>query len=259
MPTTLPSDWLAAPGEWLVAAVAAPVLMGGVMLLWGRVLHRALLALIAAGAGLLLAGQFAPRVSLSPFVAQLAAAITLGVLALVLARLVWAVLAGAHVAAVTGAVVAVWYLDVQLATTQPAAQPDVIAGGRALAEELVRAVWAQHAMAMSTTIILAGLAGLIVAFVLPRATVICMTSLIGASLVSVGAGLAVMVWQPGLLTAPSPSSGYVAGGIGGGLLLVGILFQSVGEVRARRGKRGGGDESEGREGKPPGRGRGKGE
>ena len=259
MPTTVPSDLPAALGGWLSAGIPAMAAVGAVMLLWGRLLHRALLVLVAASIGLLVAARYGPQIGLGVFVSQLAGAVTGGLLAVVLARLVWAVLAAVHVAAVVSTVVVVWYLGVDLAGLQPAAQGDVIARGEAFAEQVVRAVWAQHGLTVGITVILAGLAGLVVAFVLPRVTVILMTSLIGTGLLSAAAGLAMVMWLPALLPAPSPASRYVMCGIGGGVLLVGIVFQSVGEVRARRRKAEQADESGPRSQKSSGRAGGKGE
>ena len=233
MPTTIPSDWSTLGTTWLVGGIVAAGLVGLVMLLWGRLFHRALLVLAAAGLGLLLGGRFSPQIAVSAWLAQLVGAVTLGVLALVLARLVWSILAGLHVGAIAVVVVAVWVLGVSVAATQPAVQADPAACLRAV-EQDARAVWADHALTVNLTAILAGLSGLVAAFLLPRVTVICMTSLIGTALLLTAGGLAVASWFPALLAGSSPSSRYVPGGLAGGVLLLGLLFQAVGELRARR-------------------------
>jgi len=233
MPTTIPSDWSTLGTTWLVGAIAAGVLVGLVMLLWGRLFHRALLVLLAAGVGLALGGRFGPQIAVSAWLAQLASAVTLGVLALVLARLAWSVLAGLHTSVMAVVVVAVWVLGVSLAATQPATGTGPAEYLRTVQQD-ARALWANHALAANLTAILAGLSGAVAAFLLPRATVICMTSVLGAALLLTAGGLIVATWFPDLLADPLASNRTVLAGLIGGVLLLGLLFQMIGEIRARR-------------------------
>ena len=223
-------EWQTLLGAWLPAVMTAVAVVGVAMLLWGRLLHRGLLVLLAAGAGLVLGGHYGRQIGLNVLLGQLAGAISLGLLGLVLARLVWAVMAGVHVAAVAAGLVAALYLGVQLApvATQPAMGGDLVAHGRAAVEHLAAALTKDDLVTLNVAMISAGVAGLIVAFLLPRAAVVVMTSLLGAGLLSVPLAVATRLWVPPLDRRD------VALGITGGLLVVGVLFQVAGAMRGRR-------------------------
>lgn len=246
MPTTLPAESFAELTRSVlriagtvgtvgaIGLVVVSALVGVALLLWGRVLHRALLVLVALPVGLAGGWALGPTIQVNPLVAGLVAGVALAVLAIVLARLLWAILAGLHVAGLVLAAMVLWYLDAPLAASQPAGQGDVLAQGQVLAQQAFQSVFAEHAAAICLATALSGLASLVVAFMLPRATVICMTSLLGAGKLSWTGGLAAMLWMPSLSGHVSANP-YVSGGLIGGLLLVGIVFQSAAELRARRG------------------------
>jgi hypothetical protein len=129
--------------------------------------------------------------------------------------------------------VVVFYLNVPLAATQPAPEGDVVAQARAAAVQTFQVVWERNAPLLVAAGVAAGLAGLIGGLLLPRATVIVMTSLLGAGLLAATAGVASATWAPSLLERAQASRS-LSSAICGGLLLVGIILQSIGEVHARR-------------------------
>jgi len=212
----------------LLAVLAGLALLGLVMLLWGRLLHRALLVLVAGGIGLVLGGIYGPRIELSPFLARLGGAVTCGLLGLVLARAIWAALAGLLVAGAVGGLMLVFHLGQSLATTQPAV---AAAYGQAVVQQ-VPAAMQEHGLVLGATTIGSGLIALIAAFLLPRVAVIAMTSLLGASLLSTAIDLGVGAWAP-----PAQQAAYaegIAGCVALGLLAFGLVFQGFYELRARR-------------------------
>ena len=252
MPTTLPAglpEWL---GTWLTAGIGVAFLLGLAMLLWGRVLHRGFIVLIAATLGLVAGGVVGPKIGTSVVVARLVGLVTFGLLALVLTRVVWAVLAGHVLASVAVAVVAVVagvYLDVPAVASQPAANAQWLAEAHAASQQAGEALWAAHGAMLIAAAAVAGMIGLVGGFCLPRAAAICMTSLIGWSLVSAAAILAMRMWAPTLLTAAAANP-RTSAGVGGALLLGGLIFQAVGEVRS--GRAGEEDDGDGRQRKKAG-------
>ena len=107
MPTSMPTDieslsrsieafWSLA--TWIIASVGVGLaVVGACLLLWGRVLHRAVLVVVALPIGMALGGVIAQRIDVAQWQWKLATSLTvaiaLAVLAMVLARVVWAVLA----------------------------------------------------------------------------------------------------------------------------------------------------------------------
>ena len=212
----------------LVAAAAVAVLLGVLLLFWGRVFHRALLGLVAGAVGLLLGTYYGPQIQLNVLAAQAAGALTFALLGVVLARLLWSVLAGLHVAVLAAALMLVFYVGESLAATQPGV---FSAANEATAriDEALR----QDGPVLWAAVIGSGLAATVVAFLLPRTTVILMTALVGAELLSsaIGMGLAYVSAGP---AGTADRSQNLAGAIGLGLFAVGAVFQAVCEVRARR-------------------------
>jgi len=76
-------------------AGGAAVLVGLLLVLWGRKLGRAFMVLAGAGAGFLLAPLLIARLNVPENAVRFVAVFALAILALVAARLVWAALAGA--------------------------------------------------------------------------------------------------------------------------------------------------------------------
>lgn len=237
MPTTAVSEIYSNLTWAVTGAVAAAGLIGLVMLLWGRVLHRALLVLIAAGIGLAAGGVYGPRIGLDVFVARLVAAISFGILGLVLARLVWALLAGLHVAALVAGLMMVFYLQVQLPTSRPASEQE-FAAWQAATKQAIEAALQEGGPVVAVAAVLAGLVVAVTGFLLPAATRIVMTALLGAQLLAAAGVWAALLWAPQWAAEiEAEENRPIVLGAVGGVLAVGLLFQTVGEIRARRARR----------------------
>ena len=234
MPTNVPSETLAALGAWALLGLAVAVAMGLGLLLWGRLLHRGLLVIVAAITGLVLGGTFSPQIGLDPILGRLGAAVALGLLGLVLARAVWAALAGAVVAAVTFAIVSVVVLHVPLPQVPPGTAQDVPARYKAATTQAVAEAMDRRNPLLLVATVGAGVAAVVGGFLLPRATVIVMTSLLGSSLLMAAGSFAAMTWLPSLLMGGSPRAPQILNGIAAGLLVLGIGFQTFAEFRSGR-------------------------
>lgn len=235
MPTTTPSD--AGVANWLpLVALAAMALLGLAMLLFGRVIHRAVLALIGVGVGLVVGGELARQFNFHPLLGGAALALTLGILGIVLARLFWAVVAAAFaVCLVAGATVG----DQMRAEVEanPALKAAVEQGPLQASKEARQAVQAavNHAVQKRSTVAtvsaaVAALVGLVIGFFLPRAAVVVLTSLIGAAMLAsaVGAGAVFLFHQPSERNSLAITIGFCA------VLLLGLVVQSIAEIRSRR-------------------------
>jgi hypothetical protein len=214
----------------LSATIVAPIAVGAgiiglALLLWGRILHRAALVLIAFPMGMGLGAILAEHLGVGVWLGVFSAAVTLTILVIVLARVVWALLAGFWLACfaafLTGLLV--------LGDLTPASQP----GWNPTAESLARSAWAVGSLAMVAAFVGAGVAGLILGLFLPRATVIAVTSMLGASILSDAVVLLTGIWAPNMLARMAESQ-WLATGVFAGVLLLGILYQSIREVRAKR-------------------------
>lgn len=235
MPTTMPGDleslrMLVEAVRSLATVVVVPIavgagLVGLTLLLWGRILHRAVLVLIAFPIGMGLGAILAERLGLSVWLGVFSVAVTLTILVIVLARVVWALLAGLWLA-VFAAFLTGWLM---LGDLTPASQP----GWDPTMESLARSAWAVGSLAMVAAFVGAGVAGLILGLFLPRATVIAVTSMLGASILSNTAVLFTGLWAPNLI-ARMAANQWLTTGIFAGVLLLGILYQSIREVRAKR-------------------------
>jgi hypothetical protein len=98
---------------------------------------------------------------------------------------------------------------------------------------LAQSAWAVGSLAITAAGVGAGVAGLILGLFLPRATVIAVTSMLGATLVG-GAVLELTGLLAPNLLARMAANQWLTTGIFAGVLLLGILHQSIREVRAKR-------------------------
>ena len=235
MPTTMPTDLesltalfagFAALGTAIVVMITIGIgVLGLAILLWGRHVHRALLVLIAFPMGMGLGAILADKIQLNVWLGVLAVAISLTILVIVLARVVWALLAGLWLAAVAAGVAGMLSLGAIAAATQPGWNPT----GQALAQ----AAWGANSLAIVAAGVGAGVAGLILGLFLPRATVIAATSMIGASLLSNAVLTLTSIGAPAFLNRMLANP-WLLTGISAGILLLGVIYQSIGEVRAKR-------------------------
>jgi len=231
MPTDLDSltaffAGFAAMGTAVVVLITVGIgVLGLAILLWGRHLHRALLVLIAFPMGMGLGAILADKIQLNTWLGVLAVAISLTILVIVLARVVWALLAGLWLAGVAAGVAGMLALGSIAVTTQPGWNPN--------AQALAQAAWNAGPLAITAAGVGAGVAGLILGLFLPRATVIVVTSMIGASLLSDAVLTLTSMGAPAFLNRMLASP-WLLTGISVGILLLGIVYQSIGEVRAKR-------------------------
>jgi hypothetical protein len=241
MPTTMPGylqpfadlfnraiNGLIAQGTTvIVLATIGAGLVGLALLLWGRILHRAVLVLIAFPMGMGLGSILADRFDLNAWLwlTVFSVAVTLTILVIVLARVVWALLAGLWLAVFAASLTA-WLM---LGDLTPATQ----SGWDPTMGSLAQSAWAVGSLAITAASVGAGVAGLILGLFLPRATVIAVTSMLGATLVG-GAVLKLTDLLAPNLLARMAASQWLMTGIFAGVLLLGILHQSIREVRAKR-------------------------
>jgi len=219
-------EGVAALGAGAVALIAVGAgLVGLALLLWGRVVHRAVLVLIAFPMGMGLGAILAERIELSIWLGALTGAVTLTILVIVLARVVWALLAGLWLAALAAAIAGVLCLGDITPATQPV--------WNTTCQSLAQSAWGAGNLAITAAGVGAGVAGLILGLFLPRATVIAVTSMLGASLLSGAALRLTGLWAPSFL-ARILASPLLTMGVGAGVLLLGVIYQSIGEVRADR-------------------------
>lgn len=235
MPTTMPTDieslkalleGIAALGTAaLVLITIGAGLVGLALLLWGRVLHRAVLALIAFPMGMGLGAILADQIHLNTWLGALTGAITLTILVIVLARVVWALLAGLWLGALAAMIAGILCLGDITPATQPGWNPTY--------QSLAQAAWDAGNLAITAAGVGAGVAGLILGLFLPRATVIAVTSMLGASLLFDAVLTLTGLWAPSFLDRMLANP-LLTMGIGAGVMLLGVIHQSIGEVRAKR-------------------------
>jgi len=245
MPTTMPTDLesltalfagLAALGTLVYVLITIGIgILGLAILLWGRHLHRAMLALIAFPMGMGLGAILAEQIHLNVWLGVLAVAVSLTILVIVLARVVWALLAGLWLAGFAAGVAGMLCLGGISAATQQAAEPT--------GQAIIQAAWQAGSLTITAAGVGAGVAGLILGLFLPRATVIIVTSMIGASLlfdaVLTLAGLGAPAFLDRMLANP-----LLLLGISVGILILGMIYQSIGEVRAKRALAGAGTDQD---------------
>jgi hypothetical protein len=237
MPTTMPSGLepltglfagIAALGAATVVMIIVGIgLVGLALLLWGRIVHRAVLVLIAFPMGMGLGAILAEQLGLNAWLwlTVFTVAVTLTILVIVLARVVWALLAGLWLAVFAAAVTG-WFM---LGDLTPSAQP----GWNPTMESLIRSAWDVGSLQITAAGVGSGVAGLILGLFLPRATVIAVTSMLGATILGVAVLKLTGMAAPGAL-ADMQANPPLTTGIFAGVLLLGILYQAIREVRAKR-------------------------
>lgn len=170
--------------------------VGAVMLIWGRHMGRAFLCASGMAIGLALAGPIALQFGLNIVVVRLAGAAVLGLLALLAARIIWALLAGAMFGAIAEMVV----LAGQMRQMAPEQQPLFLPVDQTLAAWMtefgrflldgVAGLWAWNPSLVLVAIVPAAAVPLAVALSRDKLARIFMTSLIGAAGPVAGAILA---------------------------------------------------------------------
>lgn len=225
------------PIVWNSMAAGA-IVIGALLLLWGRTLGRAFLTLAGAGVGAALGQPTAEAIKLDPLITVIVAAIVLAILFLLLARVVWGLLA----LAVLGGVA----LAVGLARLPPdPAQAVAFKGGDSYQAYLLSSFnyvggmlqyfLKSHPRALVICAAAGGVA-LLIALVRPRLGVVFMSCLVGGGLVT--GGLAGALWKLNesildvLVSRP-----YVPAAIVGLLMILGIVHQYRSAIAAERQER----------------------
>ncbi len=234
MPTTMPT--VAGLASWLpLLALVAAAMLGLAMLLLGRVVHRAVLGLVGAAAGLVLGGGLAKQLNFHPLLGGAVLAIALGILGVVLARVFWAVVAAALAASLVAGATYGEQMRTELekhpalaASADRGAVQAVRDAGQAV-QAAGESAWQKRSTTALASAAAAALAAMAVGWFLPRATVVVLTSLIGAALTCAAVGAAV-VFHFGLSLQQHPVAVAVCFGV---LLLLGLVAQVFGEVRSR--------------------------
>ena len=223
------------------ALAAGAVLTGAILLLWGRRVHRVLLALAGAGAGWVLAEPAAKAVNVDNRLLVAAAMIAcLAILCAVAARAIWAILAGASCGAAAGAAMVLRLLadqaDAPKFQAKSPALSDWLTGLAEFAREAYQAVSAEHSAVVLAVASGAALVPLVIGLIWPRPVNIFMTALLGAVAMTKGLFVIAVKLAPSLWNGKW-SDCRVPLGIAGVLMLLGLVCQGVGAARAARAAR----------------------
>jgi hypothetical protein len=232
-----PPPQIAGPIAWAVVVVAA--VLGGAMLLWGRVLHRSVLAVAGAVAGILAAEALAQQFHMPVVAMGVVAILVLATVGAVAARIVWALAGGAVFGAAGVTILLSQMLTRLAAASQPAFQAESAEGLRAWAVEAARyvstgveALWPEHRAAVLWTLCLAGGVPLVTLLLAPRIGKIFMTALLGSAGLVGGLLLAVRLVRDDLW--PTRWSGYLLCAVAGLVLLVfSLVYQYCTDVAER--------------------------
>lgn len=237
----LPGWGVSAPVVYGLAA--GLIVIGGCMLIWGRIVHRAFLALAGAGVGLLIGAPIAAWLSLPPRIVQGVAAFVLAALSAVLARLVWALLLTLLLAGIaTGVIVNMhWPELVEKEGPPPQVQegqdPETFREATSdYYKGLCKSFWKDRHLLLVTVVSPVALTALILAVVLARFTQIGLTSLLGASWIVQGAlliGLTAFRFEA-TVTDSLARYRYVLLAITGVLTAAGMVLQYRGALAAEK-------------------------
>jgi hypothetical protein len=216
--------------NWIYGISAAGIVVGVCMVFWGRLVHRAILALAGAGVAVLIASPVIAHTQFDPLAVRLVLVMVLAGLAAALARMIWGVFFSA--VCLLGAVVALMtvYSSQVAATSRPAAEPDGTAWLLACVVYLrgfLQSLWPERSVVLLATLAPAGILPLLIAMLAPRFTVIVMSSLLGALLMMGGLILGATQMNANFW-ATSWANLYIPGIACGVLLLFGACFQGRG-------------------------------
>jgi MFS family permease len=228
----IPAPPLPLLSDVVVACTAAVCLfVGAAILLWGWVLSRWFLGAAGMAVGLLIAMPLSDRLGgVDPNLARIGAAALLGLLALLLARPVWALLAAALLGLVAEGVVLARVMNDIPADQQPAfqaADTTFAAWALALGEFAMRGLqtlWIHKMPLVLIGIVPAALLALVLALLRARLARILMTSLLGALAMVAGPLLAGAHLRPALWDR-AWGLWYVLAAVGGLLMIIGLAFQ----------------------------------
>jgi len=227
--------------EFCYVLAAACIILGAVLVLWGRLLGRAVMTFVGAGAGFLLAAPLTQRLS-TPFSITLVAIVfTLSIMGLVTARALWALVAGSLGAGAGLIVLLCRGGNMLSATTRPALDSALppfkawVVASSQYAWTSAEVLWKSGTPQVLVVVGCAALVPLVLAMVWPRAALIVLTSLVGAMVMASGLGLAAAGFGGDLWKAALSHWG-VMSCVAGILTLIGVVFQCRGARAASRAK-----------------------
>ena len=221
-------------------SAAVSIVVGLMLVGWGRLWSRPLMGVIGAGAGFLCGDPLAARMNVDLGVARAAMASIAGVLGFVAAPLFWAMLAGTLCASVAGGFLAENFLaEVGLSVEPPAGGFTTESWAEWLSvfsRDVSSEMWQERASTMVMIMAPIGLIPMLLGFWQQRFITIVMTSLVGAIAVVGGAGLAIVQSDP--THWPKAWSGtLIPLCIAGGLWLCGVAMQYSFVLAAARKKK----------------------
>lgn len=212
----------------MVIAIAGGLLLGVALLLTGRVIHRAFLALAGAGAGFVISTIIAERLKMDPSLSRLLIAIALGIVGMACARWIWAVIAAVLAAGGTSIAVGAYLGSKAMTVSGIFKSADTFGAYVQSAGQsyltAIQDIWSLNPAVTGAVIAVAGLILLVLFAMMPRLGAVVMTSVAGA-VIMVGASLilAGAIRQSLWLTAWQ--HWYVPASVAVLLVLVGIAFQ----------------------------------
>jgi hypothetical protein len=224
-------------------SAAVSVVVGLLLLGWGRLWSRPVVGLLGAGVGILCGDMITEGMNVDIRVSRTAGGSILGVLGFVAAPFFWAALAGSLCSSIGGGFLAESFL-----ASLPSEVPEVVepAGGASLslwaeafanyADNVSSAMWGEQAVTMVLIMAPLGLIPTMIGVWKPQFITIVMTSLVGAIAIVSGATIAMVQSDP--TRWPAEWSGlliplYVIGG----LWISGMAMQGSFAMAAKRKKK----------------------
>ncbi|HUT57125.1 MAG TPA: hypothetical protein VNA25_04540 [Phycisphaerae bacterium] len=238
-------------GVWAYLAIACGLVVCGLaLLLWGRAVGRLFWMFVGAGAGLALGAPLAGWLEANLLAARLGAAVTLGLLGVVLGPLLWALLA----ASISGGV-ALYFTVARYLPQLTGRAPEFKLSGEGLGPYVislakyslacVQAVWNTEPLVVAAVGGLAAALPLVIGVVRMRLATIFMTSVCGAAGAVGGAAWAAVLLF-GSLGQLFADYWYVLAGTAAGGAILGIVLQYRKALKADKAEKK-------REGEPPDR------
>jgi hypothetical protein len=212
------------------AAAGISVVLGLVLVGWGRFWSRLLVGLSGVGVGIACGGLLAGTLKVDPWIARTAVASILGVLGFVAAPFFWALFAGAFCASVAGVFLLARFLarpDVTLEVAPPDGgwtMPAWVEWAEVAVRDIGGAMWEQQAAVMLLVMAPVALIPIMFGLWKQRFITIVMTSLIGA-LTLVGGAVVAIVQSDATRWPKDWSGAFIPLLIVGVLWLIGIAVQ----------------------------------
>jgi hypothetical protein len=225
----------------IYGSCAAAAVVALVLLLWGRTLGRVVLALAAAGVGVLMGAPVAGLLDAPKMVmpCQVALGLTSCALALVLARVVWALVAAGIFEALATALI-IWHYLGTMEKGAPdfklPAGADAVAWLAALGKFSLDGFEAVREANFGTLMIItvpAGLLPLLISLIRPKGAAIFSSALLGGVLMTAALWLAAIQIRPSLW----PEDWWrflIPAGVAAVLAVIGWVYQTHGHLAALR-------------------------